>query len=132
MTRMWPLLTNDRDLTPAELFDAYRWQPNLEKRHAQLKGTQLVAPMWLREPARILEIFTGVARHELTTPDGTALRTFHPELTDLQRQVLNLLDIPTSTYNPATYITPKHVREVRKASPWGGDGGVRCSAPSPA
>lgn len=149
---MWPLITNDRDLTPGELFTAYRWQPNLEKRHAQLKGTQLVAPMWLRDPARIeglltchfiamllssliertirqamadtglaqlslypedrgctapttariLEIFTGVARHELTDTDGTVLRTFHPELTDLQRQVLDLLDIPTSIYSPAT------------------------------
>ena len=149
---MWPLLTNDRDLTPAELFDAYRWQPNLEKRHAQLKGTQLVAPMWLRDPARIeglltchfiamllssliertirnamtdtgltelslypedrgctapttariLEIFTGVARHELTAPDGQVLRTFHPELTDLQQQVLDLLDIPASVYSPVT------------------------------
>jgi transposase len=149
---MWPLITNDRDLPAAELFDAYRWQPNLEKRHAQLKGTQLVAPMWLRDPARIeglltchfiamlissliertirqamaqeglaelslypedrgctapttariLEIFTGVARHELTAPDGTVLRTFHPDLTDLQRQVLDLLDTPTSIYSPVT------------------------------
>jgi transposase len=148
---MWPLITNDRDLTPTEAFGAYRWQPNLEKRHAQLKGTQLVAPMWLRDPARIeglltchfiamltsaliertirqamaeqgltelslypedrgcaapttariLEIFTGVARHQLTAPDGTVLRTFHPELTDLQRQVLDLLDIPTSVYSPS-------------------------------
>lgn len=149
---MWPLITNDTDMTPAELLAAYKWQPNLEKRHAQLKGTQLVAPMWLRDPARIeglltchfiamlissliertirramtdagltelslypedrgcaapttariLEIFTGVARHQLTAPDGTVLRTFHPELTDLQRQVLDLLDIPTSLYSPAT------------------------------
>lgn len=131
--------------------NATRWV-RLEKRHAQLKGTQLVAPMWLRDPARIeglltchfiamlissliertirqamtdigldelslypedrgctapttariLEIFTGVARHQLTAPDGTVLRTFHPELTELQRQVLNLLDIPTGLYNPAT------------------------------
>jgi hypothetical protein len=50
--------------------------------------------------ARILEIFTGVARHQLTAPDGTALRTFQPELTDLQQQVLDLLDIPTSVYSP--------------------------------
>jgi hypothetical protein len=148
---MWPLITNDRVLTPTEAFGAYRWQPNLEKRHAQLKGTQLVAPMWLRDPtrieglltchfiamltsaliertirhamaeqgltelslypedrgcaapttARILEIFAGVARHQLTAPDGTVLRTFHPELTDLQRQVLDLLDIPTSLYSPS-------------------------------
>ena len=52
--------------------------------------------------ARILEIFTGVARHELTAPDGTVLRTFHPELTDLQAQVLDLLDIPLSVYRPDT------------------------------
>ena len=30
-----------------------QYQPNLEKRHAQLKGTQLVAPMFLHDPARI-------------------------------------------------------------------------------
>jgi transposase len=149
---MWPLITNDPDMTPAELLAAYKWQPNLEKRHAQLKGTQLVAPMWLRDPARIeglltchfiamllaaliertirqamtdagltelslypedrgcaapttariLEIFADVARHDLTAPDGTVLRTFHPELTDLQHQVLDLLDIPVSVYQPAT------------------------------
>jgi hypothetical protein len=29
------------------------------------------------------------------------LRTFHPELTDLQQQVLDLLDIPTSVYSPS-------------------------------
>jgi hypothetical protein len=52
--------------------------------------------------ARILEIFTGVARDELTAPDATTLRTFHPELTELQRQVLDLLDIPTTVYSPAT------------------------------
>ena len=148
---MWPLITNDRDMSAAELLDAYKWQPNLEKRHAQLKGTQLVAPMWLRDPARIeglltchfiamlissliertirqamaqagldelslypedrgctapttariLEIFTSVARHELTTPDGQVLRTFQPELTALQRQVLDLLDIPATVYSPS-------------------------------
>ena len=149
---MWPLITNDRDMPAAELLAAYKWQPNLEKRHAQLKGTQLVAPMWLRDPARIeglltchfiamlissliertirqamaragltelslypedrgctapttdriLEIFTPVARHELTDTDGQVLRTFQPQLTGLQQQVLDLLDIPASAYNPAT------------------------------
>ena len=148
---MWPLITNDTSMSPAELLAAYKWQPNLEKRHAQLKGTQLVAPMWLRDPARIeglltchfiamligsliertlrramteaglselslypedrgcaapttarvLEIFSDVARHDLTAGDGTVLRTFQPELTDLQHQVLDLLDIPTSAYRPA-------------------------------
>lgn len=49
----WPLITNDHTLTNAELLAAYKWQPNLEKRHAQLKGTQLVAPVFLHDPARI-------------------------------------------------------------------------------
>ncbi len=48
--------------------------------------------------ARIIDIFEHVARHHLTAPDGTVLRTFAPELTDLQHQILDLLDIPTSLY----------------------------------
>ena len=55
---VWPLITNDQQMAPAELLAAYKWQPNLEKRHAQLKGTQLVAPMWLRDPARIEGLLT--------------------------------------------------------------------------
>jgi hypothetical protein len=40
-------------MAEAELLAAYKWQPNLEKRHAQLKGTQLVAPVFVHDPARI-------------------------------------------------------------------------------
>jgi transposase len=47
------LLTNDRDMTPAEVLNAYKDQPNLERRHAQLKGHQLVAPVFLKDPVRI-------------------------------------------------------------------------------
>jgi transposase len=49
----WPLITNDTDLVPAEVLAAYKYQPNLERRHAQLKGPQAVAPVLLRDPARI-------------------------------------------------------------------------------
>jgi transposase len=49
----YPLISNDRNQTGAELLAAYKYQPNLEKRHAQLKGTQLVAPVFLHDPARI-------------------------------------------------------------------------------
>jgi transposase len=144
----FPLISNDRDLAGAALLAAYKYQPNLEKRHAQLKGTQLVTPMFLRDPARIeallcchfiamlihalierdiraamatrglhelslypedrgcnaptaarvLEIFAGLARHHLHDHHGRHLKTFHPELNDLQRQVLDLLTIPTSVY----------------------------------
>jgi len=49
----FPLVSNDTTLSDAELLAAYRYQPNLEKRHHQLKGVQLVAPVLLKDPARI-------------------------------------------------------------------------------
>jgi transposase len=135
-------------MTGAELLAAYKYQPNLEKRHAQLKGTQLVAPMFLHDPARIeallcchfiallihalierqirqamktkgikqlslypedrgcpapttarvLDIFTGLARHHLTDQHGRLVQTFQPELDQLQALVLDLLEIPHSVY----------------------------------
>jgi transposase len=144
----FPIISNDTLLDDAGLLAAYKYQPNLEKRNAQLKGTQLIAPMFLRDPARIeallachflalliqalierhlrtamahasltqlslypedrgcttpttarvLEIFTGLARHHLHDTDGGRVQTFQPELSDLQAQVLDLLDIPTSVY----------------------------------
>lgn len=144
----YPLIRNDRQMTDAELLAAYKWQPHLEKRHAQLKGTQLVAPVFLNDPARIegllcchfiamlvqalierqiragmaerdirqlsvypedrgsaaptaarvLDIFTGLARHRLTDQHGRLVQTFQPELGPLQRQVLELLGIPETAY----------------------------------
>jgi transposase len=145
---MFPLISNDRDLPDAELLAAYKYQPNLEKRHGQLKGTQLVAPVFLHDPARIegllcchfiamlvqalierqirqamaerglaqlslypedrgcaaptaarvLDIFTGIARHRLTDQHGQHVQTFHPQLNELQALVLDLLDVPRSVY----------------------------------
>jgi transposase len=144
----YPLISNDREMTEAELLAAYKWQPNLEKRHAQLKGTQLVAPVFLNDPARIeglmcchfiamlvqalmerqirramaehgvtrlsvypedrgsaaptaarvLDVFTGLARHHLIDQHGRLVQTFQPELSPLQRQVLNLLSVPETAY----------------------------------
>jgi len=144
----WPLIGNDRDLTDAELLAAYKWQPNLEKRHAQLKGTQLVAPVFLHDPARIegllcchfiallvqalierqiravmaergirqllvypedrgstaptaarvLDVFTPLARHHLIDQHGHHVQTFQPELDPLQHQVLDLLGVPETAY----------------------------------
>jgi transposase len=143
----FPLITNDTAMTEAELLAAHKYQPNLEKRHAQLKGTQLVAPVFLRSPARIealllchfvamlvqalierqirqamadeqadalplypedracraptaarvLEIFSGLARHRLVE-DGQTLRVFQPELSTLQREVLELLGVSPTAY----------------------------------
>ncbi len=49
----FPLVTNQKDLTSAEVLVAYKYQPNLERSHSQVKGVQLVAPVFLKDPARI-------------------------------------------------------------------------------
>ena len=145
----FPLITNDRTLTDAEVLRAYRYQPNLERRHHLLKSVQDAAPVLLRSPARIealfcaqflalllgaliereirtamaaaatrdiplypelractapsteriLEIFTDLTRHELRR-DGRHVQTFEPDLDPLQRQVLDLLAVPTTSYTP--------------------------------
>ena len=55
--RLLPLITNDRDMTDKDVLDAYRYQPNLERRHHLLKSVQNADPIWLRDPARIEAIF---------------------------------------------------------------------------
>lgn len=49
----WPLITNDADLTAAQVLAAYKYQPNLERRNHLLKGPQAVAPVNLHSPARV-------------------------------------------------------------------------------
>ena len=49
----FPLVTNDHDLTDPELLAAYRYQPNLEKRHHQLKTVLSAAPVELKSASRI-------------------------------------------------------------------------------
>ena len=45
---------------------------------------------------RLLAAFNGITRHHLS--NGHTTHTIPPELTSVQRQILDLLDIPTSTY----------------------------------
>lgn len=54
----WPLITNDKEADPADILAAYKHRPSLERRHHQLKGDQLVAPMFLHHPARIEGLMT--------------------------------------------------------------------------
>jgi transposase len=54
----WPLITSERELTCAQVLLAYKYQPNLERRNHMLKGPQEVAPMFLRDPARIEGLMT--------------------------------------------------------------------------
>ncbi|HET6953107.1 MAG TPA: IS1634 family transposase, partial [Acidimicrobiales bacterium] len=53
----FPLITNDRHLSDGQVLGAYRYQPNLERRHHLLKSVQNADPLWLRDPARIEAIF---------------------------------------------------------------------------
>jgi transposase len=53
----FPLISNDHQLTDTQLLTAYRYQPNLEKRHHQLKSVQDAAPVTLKSPARIEALF---------------------------------------------------------------------------
>jgi hypothetical protein len=143
----FPLITNDRTLPDTELLRAYRYQPNLEKRHHQLKTVQNAAPVTLKSPsriealfacqfiallccclierelrnamareqiaelplypedractaptaARVIEHLAPLQRHHLTH-DQQPVQTFQPQLTPLQAQLLDLLNIPATTY----------------------------------
>ncbi len=47
---------------------------------------------------RMIEVFTGVARHRLFDAEGTLVQTFAPVITLLQEQLLDLLGVPASVY----------------------------------
>jgi transposase len=53
----FPLISNDRTLADADVLGAYRYQPNLERRHHLLKSVQDAAPVLLHNPARIEALF---------------------------------------------------------------------------
>ena len=50
---VFPLVSNDANLTECELLLAYKQQPALERRHEQLKTDFAVAPVYLKEASRI-------------------------------------------------------------------------------
>jgi transposase len=145
----FPLISNctDAERSHVEVLAAYRYQPNLEKRHHELKSVQDAAPVTLKSPfriealfscqfiallvnclierelrqamtregihelplyheqractaptaARLFEHFAGVQQHHLIR-DGHHVQTFDPELTELQRQLLDLLGVPATAY----------------------------------
>lgn len=144
---MFPLMTNDRKLTPAQVLQAYKGQPVIEKRFEQLKTVHEIAPVFLQNPGRIeafftvyflallvqaliereirlamqrehiehlplyaehrrckrptteqvLRLFDLTTRHTLRSA-GQPIQVFHPELTPLQHQVLELLGLPNSAF----------------------------------
>jgi transposase len=55
---MYPLITNDRQLTSAQVLEAHKGQPTLEKRFEQLKTVHEIAPVFLKNASRIEAFFT--------------------------------------------------------------------------
>ena len=63
--------------------------------------------------ARILEIFTGLARHHLTDRHGNHVQTFHPHVTELQCADASSCLRPDHGDTPITSQTPKiHTRHT--------------------
>jgi transposase len=54
---MYPLLTNDRSLTSAQVLEAHKHQPSVEKRFEQLKTVHEIAPVLLKNEGRIEGFF---------------------------------------------------------------------------
>ena len=50
---LFAMTSNDEKMTPAELLEAYKYQPFLEKRNEQLKSVLAVAPVFLKRPERV-------------------------------------------------------------------------------
>ena len=55
---MYPLLTNDRNLSPLEVLEAHKGQPTIEKRFEQIKTVHEIRPVLLKNPGRIEALFT--------------------------------------------------------------------------
>jgi transposase len=144
---MYPLLTNDKTLTPAQVLEAHTGQPTLEKRFQQTKTVHEIAPVLLHNPGRVeglftlyflgllvqalierelraamrraridalplypeerrckqptteqvLRLFSHAERHVLLQ-NGRPVQVFHPQLTELQQQVLDLLGVPPRVF----------------------------------
>jgi len=55
---MYPLITNDRGLSAAQVLEAHKRQPMIEKRFEQIKTVHEIAPVFLKNEARIEAFFT--------------------------------------------------------------------------
>jgi transposase len=144
---MYPLLSNDKTLTPGQILEAHKRQPAIEKRFSQAKSIFEIAPVLLKNEDRveaffflfflallvqallerelrramaregikslplypeerrtgrptaeqILRLFSLAQRHTITI-DGTSAHVIHPVLTELQRQILELLGVSAEVY----------------------------------
>jgi transposase len=148
MDGIFPLTTNTKEKA-VDVYKIYKYQPMIEKRHALLKSTLDVAPIWLKKNTRIealmflefiaqmvaalieralrqrmvekkiellfslpegrasktptieqvLRLFENQNKHALYDGD-LLIKEFADPLTEVQSQILQLLEIPTAIYRP--------------------------------
>jgi len=55
---MYPVMTNDRTLNDAQVLEAHKGQPMIEKRFEQIKTVHEIAPVLLKNEGRIEALFT--------------------------------------------------------------------------
>jgi transposase len=107
---MYPLLTNDKALTPAQVLEAHKGQPTIEKRFEQTKTVHEIAPVFLKNEGRIEAFFTlyflgllvqALIERELRTAmkrKGLKELPIYPEERQCKRptteQVLRLFSLP--------------------------------------
>ncbi|MBK7235683.1 MAG: hypothetical protein IPI02_08680 [Sterolibacteriaceae bacterium] len=55
---IYPLMTNDRSMSPAQVLKAHKGQPMIEKRFEQIKTVHEIAPVFLKDEGRIEALCT--------------------------------------------------------------------------
>ena len=55
---MYPLMTNDRQLTAVQVLQAHKGQPMIAKRFEQIKTVHEIAPVFPKDEGRIEALFT--------------------------------------------------------------------------
>jgi transposase len=53
---LFPLMTNDENLSVREALEKYKYQPFIEKRHEGLKSVFTIMPVWLKSPSRVASL----------------------------------------------------------------------------
>jgi len=88
---LFPLTTNDKEMSLVEGLAKYKYQPFVEKRHEQMKTVFAVAPVWLKNPERVaallwlyyvVELVQALLERELRqqmTAAGRAELPLYPE-----------------------------------------------------
>jgi transposase len=68
----YPLISNDRNLSPAQVLEAHKGQPMIEKRFEQTKTVHEIAPVLLKNEGRIEASLPSIFSHSSCRPSSSA------------------------------------------------------------